>query len=280
MIAVNVDLWRGGSAWVVQVQSRDACHAWRLPEDREGHEDAQAFVERLLHAAGLLWHADARPGRDAPMGSAVALVRESFADDRPLMGLHTARVDEQLRMIRAEYHGRPASRGCIRIAAETTRGTSATPSDAVLRPSPSRNLTTTARPARRVSAPAGPSLSECSAMGFEVFTPQFSGRSIEPGTVTVNKSGNLTLTATDLDKAKLNGHAVILLDAEDKRMALRPLGEDEKLPTVKLRRSKSGASATAGVLKALGRLGVDLETQSGHREVKVEDGLLVIDFSK
>lgn len=280
MIAVNVDLWRGGSAWVVQVQSRDTCHAWRLPEDREGHNDAQGFVEWLLHAAGLLWYPNNRPGRDAAMWSSVALVRESFEDDRPLRGMAMAPIDEQLRMIRAEYHGRPASRGCIRSVTETTRGTSATPSDAVLPPSPSRNLTTTARLARRVSAPAGPSLSECSAMGFEVFTPQFSGRSVQPGSITVNKSGNVTLTATDLAKAKLNGHAVLLLDTENKRLALRPLNEGEQLPTVKLRRSKSGASATAGIVKALAQLGVNLESQSGHRAVTLEDGLLVIDFSK
>jgi len=267
-----IDLWCEDSRWLVSILDghRNAERWGHLLIDPDAPHDPdltpQQRVEQILGTPGLQWHEQPHVDNDVTaFFSAAALVEvEVDLNDLPIGSLDT-------------QDDRPHRKK--RCRQDAALGPAMQPPPI---PAPNPRLDhhqPSAAPAPRsvVAAPVGRPLKELIAMGFKVFTPSTSGRSIPAGQAAVNASGKLTLNATDAIEAQLNGQAILLTDPEENRLALsNHADDDETTPTVKLSRPKSGRSVGCGVESAIKSMGLALDQVKGKHPVTHEDGLLII----
>jgi hypothetical protein len=116
-------------------------------------------------------------------------------------------------------------------------------------------------------------------MGFEIYTARSTG-GLEAGKVAIAKNGLGRFSATDLKTVGVERLAVVLLDAKEKRLAVRAPVETEGLaePSMDVRWTKGGGTARINLGGAFKRLGIDPEGVAGLRSVTHEKDMLVMAF--
>lgn len=122
-------------------------------------------------------------------------------------------------------------------------------------------------------------------MTFEVYSPGFNrSRTIARGSARLDSSGNMRLNAADLENLGIEEEAVVLIDRDTRRIALRCVRADDTKGRVAIlgANKKPGRDHTTtrivriqGALRALGE---EPKAFNGTHSTVVKDDMLVIPF--
>ena len=111
-------------------------------------------------------------------------------------------------------------------------------------------------------------------MGFEVFTPLMGPKGVQPGQVNLCANGHITIHKADLDATGISDLAVVMVDKQTFRVALRKRRDSDPVVKVKLTKNRgAGKLNIAGAVKLLG-----IEPTKLRLDLSRRDDLLVIQF--
>ena len=126
-------------------------------------------------------------------------------------------------------------------------------------------------------------------MSFEVYEPNAFNfpEALSEGEVAIDKVGNVTLRKADLDSVGISDQAVVMVDKDTKRVAIRAPQGNKDVKTLSVHTVKrKGGSATdrrkVYLSGAMRRLGLEGSHLKGRRELMIKgdvsDGLLIINL--
>jgi hypothetical protein len=111
-------------------------------------------------------------------------------------------------------------------------------------------------------------------MAFELFVAAGSKVRVQPGTVSIDKTGGVTVRSEDLKSVQITKKVAVMLDRATFRIALRKPAEGES--SLSMQWQKTGLAARVNLKRALASMGLDPKVACGRFELIRKENLLIV----
>lgn len=103
----------------------------------------------------------------------------------------------------------------------------------------------------------------------------------DPGTATINKDGIIRLSPVDLSAAGIDGAAVVMIDAEEKLLAIcRPTAECKSQVSSRKVQKESIQRRAITCKAAFSAMGLRAWDCAGEYDIRRDDAMLIIDLKE